>query len=59
MRRSAFFPVRPAGRPDKGNYLESGEAISDKKQKTLAPPVIFVNSNPRFPSKGERQIQTE
>ena len=35
-----FFP-RQAGRPDKGNYLESGDAISDKKQKTLAISVIF------------------
>jgi len=40
MRRSAFFR-RQAGRPDKGNCLESGDAISDKKQKTLAISVIF------------------
>ena len=35
-----FFP-RQTGRPDKGNYLDRWEAISDKKQKTLVLPVIF------------------
>ena len=31
MRRSAFFR-RQAGRFDNGNYLESGDTVSDKKQ---------------------------
>ncbi len=35
------FFRRPAGRPDNGNCLESGDAMSDKKQKTLAISVIF------------------
>ena len=42
MRRSAFFPSRPAGRTDNGNHLESGEirgnmqvGLSDEWRKTL------------------------
>ncbi len=42
-----FFP-RQAGRPDNGNYLESGEVrgnmrvvLSDEWRKTLDLPVIF------------------
>jgi hypothetical protein len=35
------LPFQQAGRPDNGNYLDGGDVISDKRQKTLAPPVIF------------------
>ena len=60
-----FFP-RQAGRPDNGNYLESGEvrgnmrvALSDERRKTLELFLKFLNCKTKFPFKWESTIQTE